>query len=109
VSDAAPASRNIGLALKDATLAGLVAFGLFVFMIGLRTEQGGSGALEISTRFPTLAILVAVVFAGAFLRALIFARGPVPLGLVGVGGQVGRDAGVDGVEHPADDAALPRV
>jgi len=80
VSDVAPASRNAALALKDATLAGLVAFGLFVFLIGLRTEQSSSGALEITTRFQTLAMLVAAVFAGAFLRALIFARTPIPLG-----------------------------
>ena len=80
MSDVAPASRNAALALKDATLAGLVAFGLFVFLIGLRTEQSSSGALEITTRFQTLAMLVAAVFAGAFLRALIFARTPIPLG-----------------------------
>jgi branched-chain amino acid transport system permease protein len=80
VSDAAPASRSVALALKDATLAGVVAFGLFVFLIGLRTEQNSSGALEISTRFSTLAALVVAVFTGAFLRALIFARAPIPLG-----------------------------
>ena len=67
-------------ALKDATLSGLVAFGLFFFMIGLRTEQGSTGALEITTRFQSFAILVAVVFAGSFLRTLIFGRGPIPLG-----------------------------
>ena len=69
-------------ALKDATLAALVAFGLFFFMIGLRTDQGSTGALEISTRFPILAILVAVVFAGSFLRSLIFGRGSIPLGRI---------------------------
>ncbi len=67
-------------ALKDATLSGFVAFGLFFFMIGLRTEQGPSGALEITTRFETFAILVAVVFAGSFLRTLVFGRGPILLG-----------------------------
>ena len=61
-------------------VAALVAFGLFFFMIGLRTEQGSTGALEITTRFQTFAILVAVVFAGAFLRTLIFGRGAIPLG-----------------------------
>ena len=79
---AATPSRALSLtaALKDATLSGLVAFGLFFFMIGLRTEQGSTGALEITTRFQTLAILVACVFAGSFLRTLIFGRGPIPLG-----------------------------
>jgi branched-chain amino acid transport system permease protein len=67
-------------ALKDATLSGFVAFGLFFFMIGLRTEQGASGALEITTRFQTLAIMVAAVFVGSFLRTLIFGQGAIPLG-----------------------------
>jgi hypothetical protein len=52
--------------LKDAVLSGAVAFGLFFFMIGLRTEQGSTGALEITTRFQTFAILVAAVFVGSF-------------------------------------------
>ena len=65
-------------ALKDAVLAALVAFGLFFFMIGLRAEQGLTGALEITTRFQSFAMLVAVVFAGSFLRTLIFGRGPIP-------------------------------
>src|SRR3954467_1375863 len=71
----------LAAALKDAVLSGAVALGLFFFMIGLRTEQGSTGALEITTRFQTLAILVALVFAGAFLRALIFGRGAIPLTL----------------------------
>src|SRR3954447_4102923 len=70
----------LAAALKDAVLSGAVAFGLFFFMIGLRTEQGSSGALEITTRFQEFAILVAFVFAGSFLRTLIFGRGPIPLG-----------------------------
>jgi branched-chain amino acid transport system permease protein len=70
----------LAAALKDATIAGFVAFGLFFFLIGLRAEQGLTGALEITTRFETFAILVAVVFAGTFARTLIFGRGPIPLG-----------------------------
>ncbi len=57
-----------------------MAFGLFFFMIGLRTEQGSTGALEITPRFETLAILVAAVFAGSFLRTLVFGRGAIPFG-----------------------------
>lgn len=73
-----PADRQrLTLALKEATLAGFVAFGLFFFMIGLRAEQGLQGALEITRRFQSLAIIVAVVFAGAFLRTLFFGRAPV--------------------------------
>ena len=81
-NQAAPHSRTLPLtaALKDAALAALIAFGLFFFLIGLRTEQGSTGALEITTRFPALAILVGVVFAGALLRALLFGREPIALG-----------------------------
>jgi branched-chain amino acid transport system permease protein len=80
VPDTAASARALpfAAALKDATLSGFVAFGLFFFMIGLRTEQGSTGALEITTRFQSFAILVAVVFAGSFLRTLIFGRGPIP-------------------------------
>jgi branched-chain amino acid transport system permease protein len=70
----------VALALKDATIAGFVAFGLFFFLIGLRAEQGLTGALEITTRFETFAILVAVVFAGTFARTLTFGRGPISFG-----------------------------
>jgi branched-chain amino acid transport system permease protein len=82
VTDAAPSLRTLplALALKDATIAGFVAFGLFFFLIGLRAEQGLTGALEITTRLQTFAVLVAVVFAGTFARTLIFGRGPIPLG-----------------------------
>ena len=70
----------LAAALKDASLAALVAFGLFFFLIGLRTDQGPTGALAITTRLPALAILVGAVFAGSFVRALIFGREPIALG-----------------------------
>src|SRR3954452_9179903 len=70
----------LAAALKDAVLSGAVAFGLFFFMIGLRTEQGSTGALEITTRLQTFALLVAAVFVGSFLRTLIFGGGAIPLG-----------------------------
>src|SRR4029079_11934085 len=75
-------SRTLPLAaaLKDAVLSGAVAFGLFFFMIGIRTEQGSTGALEITTRFQTFAILVAAVFVGSFLRTLCFGGAAIPLG-----------------------------
>jgi branched-chain amino acid transport system permease protein len=64
-------------ALKDATFAALIAFGLFFFMIGLHTDQGPTGALVVTTRFTKLAILVGVVFALSFARALLFGRDPI--------------------------------
>jgi hypothetical protein len=46
-NEAAPSSPTLPLlaALKDATLAALVAFGLFFFMIGFAPEEGSTGAL----------------------------------------------------------------
>ena len=70
-------SIPLAAALKDATLAALVAFGLFFFLIGLHADSGPTGALVVTTRFETLAILVGVVFVGSFLRALLFGRGPI--------------------------------
>jgi branched-chain amino acid transport system permease protein len=70
----------LAAALKDATLAALVAFGLFFFLIGLHTDQGPTGALVVTTRFGTLAILVGAVFFGSFARALIFGHAPITLG-----------------------------
>ena len=58
-------STLVAAALKDAALSALVAFGLFFFMIGLRTDQGPTGALEITTRFHDACDLVGVVFAGS--------------------------------------------
>src|SRR5262245_57724004 len=68
-------------ALKDAALAALVALGLFFFLIGLHTDQGPTGALVVTTRWPSLAMIVGAVFAGALIRGLVFGRGAVPLKL----------------------------
>ncbi len=57
-------------ALKEAALAAVVAFGLFVLMIGIRTDPGPTGALTVSTRFGALGAIVAAVFVGALLRAV---------------------------------------
>ena len=59
-------------ALKRALLSALIAFGLFSLMIGIRTDTGSTGALELTGRPEALAIIVGVVFAGAFVRELIF-------------------------------------
>jgi branched-chain amino acid transport system permease protein len=58
-------------AAKQAAIAALVGFGLFVLLIGIRTDQGPTGALVVTTRFGALAILVGAIFAGTFLRALL--------------------------------------
>ena len=77
-----PARRYpIAAALKDATLAALVALGLFALLIGLHAVQGPTGALTVTTRLEPLTILVGVTFAGAFARALFFGREPITFGL----------------------------
>jgi branched-chain amino acid transport system permease protein len=73
-------SLSVADALKDAALAALVAFGLFFFLIGLRSEQGPTGALMVTTRWTEFAMVVGAVFVGAFGRAMFFGRGPIQFG-----------------------------
>src|SRR5262249_8607224 len=74
VSQAAqtPAKPAIDLlgALKSAGLTAVVAFGLFSLLIGVRTDQGPTGALELTPRLGLLGIIVAIAFVGGFVRAL---------------------------------------
>jgi branched-chain amino acid transport system permease protein len=65
-----PAIDLLG-ALKSGALAAIVAFGLFSLLIGVRTDQGPTGALEIEPRFVALAVICAVAFVGGFVRALL--------------------------------------
>jgi len=76
-----PIARRIDLitALKEAALAALVAFGLFVLLIGFRTDPGPTGALVLSTRFGALAAIVAAVFLLALLRALVWQQAAAPI------------------------------
>ena len=64
--------RDFAGALKHAALAALVAFGLFSLLVGIRTDTGPGGALELTARFETLAVLVAIAFVGVFLRETLF-------------------------------------
>jgi branched-chain amino acid transport system permease protein len=64
----------VAAALKEAVLAALVALGLFVLMIGVRTDQGPTGALVITTRFGALADIVAAVFVGRLVLTLTRGR-----------------------------------
>jgi branched-chain amino acid transport system permease protein len=75
VSRNASLSFDLPAALKSALLSAAVAFGLFSLMIGIRTEQGPTGALVIDTRFAQLLALVGTVFVGALLRALLAQAG----------------------------------
>jgi branched-chain amino acid transport system permease protein len=59
-----------GIALKDAGLAALIAAGLFLPMVGLRTDVGPTGALFLRTRWTDVLLLMTIVFAGRFLMRL---------------------------------------
>lgn len=65
--------RDLAGALKHAALAALIAFGLFSLLVGIRTDTGSDGALELTARYEMLAAFVAVAFIGAFLREFLFA------------------------------------
>jgi len=80
VSDA-PVKSGLDLAgaLKDALVAGIVAFGLFALVLGLRTEQGPTGAQILLPRPQLLFMSVALVMAGRFLISLFFRSGAVRL------------------------------
>jgi branched-chain amino acid transport system permease protein len=60
-------------ALREGALAGLVAFGLFLPLIGFRTVQNIRNELVLETRWPLLAALVGIIAGGRFLYALVIA------------------------------------
>jgi len=67
-----PAPRaDLVLAIKRALVAAAIAFGLFAVLIGIKTDTGPAGALVLHGRPNELAVIVLVVFAGAFARELI--------------------------------------
>jgi branched-chain amino acid transport system permease protein len=73
--DAAPPAVRVDIvrALREAVLAGLVAFGLFLPLIGFNTVQNIHNELVLETRWPLLAALVAIIAGGRFLQALLIA------------------------------------
>jgi branched-chain amino acid transport system permease protein len=94
---ARPAIDLLG-AFKSGALAAIVAFGLFSLLIGVRTDQGPTGALELTPRLAVLGVLVAIAFVGGFVRALIPGEridigAYVPDALKTAGAQLGRFAG----------------
>ena len=58
-------------ALKDAAIAAAIAFGLGLFLVGLKTETD-VGGLRIETRWSTLAAAVVIVFVGRLALNLLF-------------------------------------
>ncbi len=67
-----PAARSpIAQALREAAIAALIAFGLFLPLIGFRTVQNIRNELVIDTRFGLLAIMVALVAGARLAGALV--------------------------------------
>jgi branched-chain amino acid transport system permease protein len=71
--DAAPSAARIDLvrALRETAITALVAFGLFLPLIGFNTVQNIRNELVLETRWPLLAALVAIIAGGRFLYALV--------------------------------------
>ena len=62
---------NIPGALRDAAFSGLIAFGLFLPLIGFQTTVNGRNELILVTRWPFLAVLVAIIAAGRFAYSVV--------------------------------------
>jgi branched-chain amino acid transport system permease protein len=60
-------------ACRDAAVAALIAFGLFLPLIGFNTVQNIHNELILETRWPLLAILVAIIAGGRFIHSLLIA------------------------------------
>src|SRR5262252_1900514 len=61
-------------AARQAALAGLIAFGLFLPLLGFKTVQNIHNELVLETRWPLLAAFVVIIALGRFLYALIAPR-----------------------------------
>jgi branched-chain amino acid transport system permease protein len=86
-------------ALKSGALVAIVAFGLFALLIGIRTDQGPTGALELEPRLTALGVIVVVAFVGGFIRAWLAGErldltSRLPDELKAAAGQVGRFFGL---------------
>jgi branched-chain amino acid transport system permease protein len=71
-------SPKIGAAILDAAKAGLLALGLAIPILALRTETNMENQLVLQERWDYVAIAVAVAFAGRFLYLMIPARRAAP-------------------------------
>lgn len=67
------ASTSLASALKDAGFWALVAFGLFLPLIGFHAVENIRNELTLETRWPLLAAFVAIVAAGRLLHRLVIA------------------------------------
>jgi branched-chain amino acid transport system permease protein len=69
-----PASRvDLVRALREAAITALIAFGMFLPLIGFNTVQNIHNELVLETRWPLLAALVAIIAVARFLQSLLLA------------------------------------
>jgi branched-chain amino acid transport system permease protein len=73
--EASPFASRVDVvrALRQATITGLIAFGLLLPLIGFNTVQNIRNELILETRWPLLAAMVAIIAGGRFLHALLIA------------------------------------
>lgn len=72
VQDTASAPRvDVARAVKEAVIAGLIAFGVFLPLIGFQTYQAMSGELALAGRPGLLAIFVGLVVLGSLIGSLV--------------------------------------
>ncbi len=69
VSERAP--TDVAHALKDAAVAGLIAFGMFLPLIGFHAVQDMRNELVLETRWPLLAVFVILAMAGRLFGSLV--------------------------------------
>jgi branched-chain amino acid transport system permease protein len=62
-----PGDADFGKALSESFFAALISVGLFVLLIGLKTDQDIRNELILVERWSTLAAVAAIVFAGRFV------------------------------------------
>ncbi|WP_374832364.1 high-affinity branched-chain amino acid ABC transporter permease LivM [Paenochrobactrum pullorum] len=61
------ADSVFGKAIREGIIAGLLALGLFVLIVGFKTDQNINNQLILTTRWPQLFIIVAIAAVGRFL------------------------------------------
>jgi branched-chain amino acid transport system permease protein len=62
---------DLGRAVREAALAGLIAFGILLPLIGFNTVQNIRNELVLETRWPLLAAMVAIIAGVRFLHELV--------------------------------------